>query len=138
MNWGAPIAAPDAIAALVLVALAAAYDLRLRRIPNVLTACGVAAGIALNMILFGARGAIFSMLGLSAAGVVYLGLYALRAVGAGDAKLMAALGAIVGWRNWIGIFLCTAIMGGVAAIALALARGGSGKRSRTWGSPCPS
>ena len=55
----------------------------------------------------------------------YLALYRsiLRDVGAGDVKMMAAVGAIVGWQNWVGIFLITAILGGVAAMAVVTLRG---------------
>ena len=50
-------------------------------------------------------------------------LYALRAMGAGDVKLMAAVGSMVGWEDWFGIFIITAIVGGVAALLLVLFRG---------------
>ena len=54
-------------------------------------------------------------------------LYALHAMGAGDAKLMGAVGALVGWRDWLGIFFLTAIVGGIAAITLSIARKRLGK-----------
>jgi prepilin peptidase CpaA len=50
-------------------------------------------------------------------------LYILRAMGAGDAKLMAAVGALVGWKAWFGIFLVTAIIGGIIALVLVMMRG---------------
>jgi prepilin peptidase CpaA len=45
-----------------------------------------------------------------------MALYALRAMGAGDVKLMAAVASLVGWQNWIAIFLITALIGGAAAL----------------------
>jgi prepilin peptidase CpaA len=39
-------------------------------------------------------------------------------MGAGDVKLMAAVGALVGWRDWFGTFLITAIIGGAMALIL--------------------
>jgi prepilin peptidase CpaA len=39
-------------------------------------------------------------------------------MGAGDVKLMAAVGAIVGPGNWLSIFLVTALLGGLAALVL--------------------
>ncbi len=44
-------------------------------------------------------------------------------MGAGDVKLMAAVGSLVGWQNWIAIFLLTAVLGGVAALVLVAWRG---------------
>src|SRR5471030_637312 len=39
-------------------------------------------------------------------------------MGAGDVKLMAAAGAIVGPQNWFGIFIITAIVGGLLSVIL--------------------
>jgi len=44
-------------------------------------------------------------------------------MGAGDVKLMAAVGALVGWERWFGIFFVTALIGGLMALILVLARG---------------
>ena len=44
-------------------------------------------------------------------------------MGAGDVKLMAAVGAIVGPANWLGILVLTSLFGGVAAIILVAAKG---------------
>lgn len=112
---------------LVLIALvlgAAVYDIRYRRIPNWLTVMGVAVGLLLNSFLYpGWPGLRLGLLGLAVAFGVYFVLYALRAMGAGDVKLMAAIGAMVGWQNWFGIFIITAIFGGAAALVLVLMRG---------------
>ena len=89
---------------LAVVLGAAVYDVRYRRIPNWLTVGGI-------------------LIGLAAAFGVYFLLYALRAMGAGDVKLMAAVGAIVGWQNWFGTFLVTAVVGGVMALILVATRG---------------
>ena len=111
---------------MLIVALAAAvYDVRYRRIPNWLTFGGVLIGLGLNGFLDQGRPGLFvsSLLGLAIAFVVYFVLYALRAMGAGDVKLMAAVGAIVGWRDWFGIFIITAIIGGLMALILVAVRG---------------
>jgi len=55
--------------------------------------------------------------------LIYLPLYLLRALGAGDVKLMAAVGAIVGPANWFGIFLLTSLLGGAAALVLIASKG---------------
>jgi prepilin peptidase CpaA len=121
---------------LAMVAVTAAvYDVRFRRIPNWLTLCGVLAGIGLNSLYIHSDGLEWyqglnwrtSLLGLGLAFAIYFPLYLLRGMGAGDVKLMAALGAIVGWTGWIGIFMLSNILGGITAVVLLLSRG------RLWG-----
>lgn len=108
----------------VLLAGATIYDIRFRRIPNWLTVSGMAAGILVNWFIGPPEaGLLYSLAGLGGAFAVYLFLYALRAMGAGDVKLMAAVGAVVGLQRWFGIFLITAIAGGIAALLLVLLRG---------------
>jgi prepilin peptidase CpaA len=106
------------ILAAVLVLVAGATDLHSRRIPNWLNLAGIAAGFAANWSAAGASGLWTSFSGLLLGFGVYFALYALRAMGAGDVKLMAALGAIVGPGDWFKIFLATAIAGGVIAVAM--------------------
>ena len=48
--------------------------------------------------------------------------YALGATGAGDVKLMAAVGAIVGPALVLSAFVCTSLAGGVLAVAVAVRR----------------
>ena len=116
---------------LAIVLAAAVYDVRYRRIPNWLTASGVLLGLLLNSFLyqggpgpaFGLKGLLFGLKGFALAFTVYLLLYVLRAMGAGDVKLMAAVGSIVGWENWFGIFVITAIIGGIMSLILVISRG---------------
>jgi prepilin peptidase CpaA len=117
---------PPGVEALLLALLlgAAVYDVRYRRIPNWLSIGGVVVGLALNTFLYqGLPGLRFAASGMAAGFGVYFVLYALRAMGAGDVKLMAAVGAIVGWHDWVGIFLITAIIGGAMALILVTLRG---------------
>jgi prepilin peptidase CpaA len=102
----------------VVVLAAAATDIRSRRIPNWLTLSGVIAGIAANWTISGLPGLKTSLSGLALGFGVYFVLYCLRAMGAGDVKLMAAVGAIVGPASWIAVFFATAIAGGVLALVL--------------------
>jgi prepilin peptidase CpaA len=102
---------------------AAAIDIRTRRIPNVISVGLAALGIALA-----ATGVTGITVGSSFAGFV-LGLVLmlpgrfLGATGAGDVKLMAAVGAVLGPERVLLAFVCTAIAGGVLAVAIALHRG---------------
>ena len=107
----------------LMVSIAAVYDVRFRRIPNWLVLTGLVLGLGLNTYLFEWRGARASLLGIGIALLIYLPLYLLRGMGAGDVKLMAAIGAIVGAANWFGIFFISALLGGVMAVTLLLFRG---------------
>jgi prepilin peptidase CpaA len=108
---------------LALVLCAAVYDVRYRRIPNWISLAGVLTGLALNTFLYPTwPGLFFSLKGLGLGFGVYFALYAVRAMGAGDVKLMAAVGSLVGWQNWFGIFLITAVVGGFMALILVVAR----------------
>jgi len=109
---------------IVLLLTAAVFDVLYRRIPNWLTVSGVLLGIALNAFIGPPEaGLVFSLAGLAVGFGIYAVLYALRAMGAGDVKLMAAVGALVGYQRWFGIFFITALIGGVMALILVVARG---------------
>jgi prepilin peptidase CpaA len=109
---------------LVIVAGAAAvYDLRERRVPNWLALAGVLMGVGANVAIHSLDGLWFSLAGAGLALVIYLPLYLVRAMGAGDAKLMAAVGALAGPSHWVRIFLCTAIVGALLALVLILKKG---------------
>ncbi len=105
-------------AVLLCVVLAAAvYDARYRKIPNWLSLSGLILGLGLNILLGGWKGLEAAALGLGLALLIYLPLYLIRGMGAGDVKLMAAIGAIVGPHDWLGIFLTTALAGGIISLA---------------------
>ena len=74
-----------------MVAIAAVYDIRFRRIPNWLVLTGLVLGLGLNTFLFRWPGARASLLGIGLAFLIYFPLYLLRGMGAGDVKLMAAI-----------------------------------------------
>jgi prepilin peptidase CpaA len=121
-----PIIPRGVLAVLLAVLIAAAiYDVRYRRIPNWLTVSGVLLGLAINAVIgeSGGRGILFALAGLGVAFGMYMVLYILRAMGAGDVKLMAAVGALVGWKAWFGVFFVTAIVGGIMALLLVMVRG---------------
>ncbi len=107
----------------LIVVTAGIYDLRYRRIPNWLVLVGLVLGIGLNSYEFQLIGLTRAALGMGLALLIYFPLYALRAMGAGDAKLMAAVGSIVGWQNWIVLFVVTALFGGVTAVVVLLFAG---------------
>lgn len=109
-----------ALAAGVLVATI--VDIRTRRIPNELTA--TMAGIGVGLAATGVSGVSVwaSMAGFALGLALMMPGHALGATGAGDVKLMAAVGAIVGPGLVVSAFLFTAIAGGILAILVALRR----------------
>ncbi len=106
----------------LLTLLAGACDIRARRIPNWLVLAGALFGFCLNGYLYGASGLAQSAKGLGLALLIYFPLFALRAMGAGDAKLMGAVGSIVGPGNWLGIFITTSVLGGVVGLLVVIWR----------------
>lgn len=115
---------PWTFVVLLVVALpAAVYDFRSRRIPNWLAVAGLAAGLAANAILFRWNGLVTALLGMGLALLIYFPLYLLRGMGAGDVKLMAACGAILGPKPWILFLLFTALSSAAAGLMLAATKG---------------
>ncbi len=106
-----------------LVFLAGVTDIKTRRIPNWLVVLGLGLGFALNALLFEWAGLKLSFSGAGLAFAIYFFFYLLRAMGAGDVKLMAAIGSLVGPKSWLLIFFFTAVGGGMIGVILLLAKG---------------
>lgn len=109
--------------AVVLAAGAAITDVKSARIPNAITLVGALAGVLAHGVLPGGAGAMASVAGATAGLAVFFPIFALGGLGGGDVKLMAALGAWVGWPAVLLVALYTALAGGVLAVGVALARG---------------
>lgn len=118
---------PPVVVTLLLVSClaAAVWDFRFRRIPNWLVLSALILGFGVNILVFGFGypGLLGSLAGMGLALLVYMPLYIIRAMGAGDVKLMAAIGAIIGPLNWLLLFLCTALLGGLIALVFIFFRG---------------
>lgn len=113
------------LAALTLVA--AAYDIRFRRIPNWLVLTGLIVGLAWNSFNSGLSGLGHAAAGLGLGFALYFPLYLLRARGAGDVKLLAAAGAIIGPGNTVWLFLLANVLGGIIAMVWLILRRRVGK-----------
>ncbi len=111
----------------ILVAIAAGYDIRFRRIPNWLVLSGLVIGLAWNGVSHGVAGFGHAGAGLGVGFLLYFPLYLLRARGAGDVKLLAAAGSIVGPGNCVWLFLLTAVLGGVVALLMVVIKGRAGQ-----------
>lgn len=99
------------------------FDVRSHRIPNGLVAAGIVCGLLLNNLLPSGIGIIAALQGLGLGLLLLLPLYVLRAMGAGDVKLMGMVGAFVGPKAIIGVTLLTFVAGGVLALIVAVWNG---------------
>jgi prepilin peptidase CpaA len=118
---------PVILAGAVLVSLvAAATDLRSRRVPNWLTVPGLLIGIAANTWLSGWSGLKASLLGAVVGLALLLPFVLLRSLGAGDWKLAGALGAFTGPSILVDLLLGSVLVAGVMAMALVI------YKRRTW------
>jgi prepilin peptidase CpaA len=104
------------------LAAATVIDLKTRRIPNVLTVGMIAAGAALAAAGASGISVPLSILGFFLGLLLMMPGYTLGATGAGDVKLMGAVGALVGPALVIKAFLLAAIAGGVLALVVATRR----------------
>ena len=106
-----------------LLVLACVTDLRSRRIPNVLTGTAVVCAVVFHLATGGWSAAGWSALGLCIGTVLFLPMFALRGMGAGDVKLLAAVGAWLGPGQVTTAAIATSIVGGVLALVVAFAYG---------------
>ena len=116
---------------LCLVCQAAASDLAWRRVPNVLVLAGLLLALALHWRLGGGN----ALLGQALAGagvglLLFLPMYALGGMAAGDVKLMAMVGSFLGPAATCQVVIFVFITGGLAAISYALWHRMAGKLLR--------
>ena len=111
-------------AASILVALiAAAWDLKTRRIPNVLTFGAAIGAIIAHGYLGGLSGSGWALAGWFVGVAFFLPIFALGGMGAGDVKLLAALGAWLGPGPVVWVALFSLIAGGLIGVAVAVGYG---------------
>ena len=111
------------MAAVAAVTTAAAVvDLKTRRVPNWLTFGTAAVGVAMATANPGGIGIARALEGLLVGLVLMLPGHVFGKTGAGDVKLVAALGTLLGPRSIAMAFLYTAIAGGVLAVLVATRR----------------
>lgn len=118
----------------ILLALAVRSDLRSRRIPNWLVLSGILCALALHALLpagagffaatgAGALGPLPALGGMALGLCLLLPMYMLNAMGAGDVKLMAMVGAFTGPVAVAGAVIATLLAGGLLAVAVSLYAG---------------
>ena len=92
------------------------YDARYRRIPNAFVLATLIAGLSINSIIGGLPGALASLGGCALAFALMFMLHIFGAMGAGDVKLFAAIGSVVGASLVVPTFLVVVLTGGALAV----------------------
>jgi prepilin peptidase CpaA len=116
-----------------LFIIACITDIRGQKIPNWLTFPAALAGIIYCTAVSGMQGLVNSAAGLGLGLALLLPFYAFGGMGAGDVKLMGAIGALIGPKAVFSAFLCTALVGGVYAITLLAVYGYVGQTFSRYG-----
>jgi len=111
---------PSLVASLfVLVPLAIIiiyYDVKYRRIPNAYVLAALISGLTLNTTINGLNGAASSLGGCVLAFILIFVLHVFGAMGAGDVKLFAAIGAVTGAHLVLPTFFVVVLTGGLLAL----------------------
>lgn len=102
--------------AVIAALLGAWFDVTSRRIPNRLTYPAILAALLVRFGFFGWRGLLEGLLGFLFCGGIFLLLFVIHAMGGGDVKLMAAVGAWVGYHHSLLALIVCALAGGVIAL----------------------
>src|ERR1035437_3818442 len=112
---------PAAATACALVG--SVFDVKSRRIPNFVTMPAFLFSLALHLALGGWRQLLSSLAAGLICAAVFLVFYIAGGMGAGDVKLILAVGCIAGLSHVAYLLVLTALSGGVMALVLALACG---------------
>jgi len=107
----------------VVLIMASITDLRSHRISNKLTYSTMIFGLVFSSLTSGLAGLLQSVSGLSLGLALLIGFYLLGGMGAGDVKLMAAVGSLLGPQGVFAAFLGTALAGGIYALLVLAATG---------------
>jgi prepilin peptidase CpaA len=110
------------ITSVAVTVIALITDLRSRRIPNILTFSAITVGLMYHLVVGGGTVLLQSAEGMLLGLALFMIPYVMRGMGAGDVKLMGALGAMLGPRAIANICLFTALVGGIYALGIILLR----------------
>jgi prepilin peptidase CpaA len=99
------------------------YDARYRRIPNAFVLATLVAGLSVNAIIGGTAGALASLGGCALAFALMFMLHIFGAMGAGDVKLFAGIGSVLGASLVVPTFLVVVLTGGALAVVTMLRAG---------------
>ena len=108
---------------LTLTLYAAWVDGMTRRIPNWLTVSGFLTGVAIHLVFGGWRGGLVALEGAGLGLLILLPLVLMRGLGAGDWKLIGAVGAFVGpVMLWFVLFASVMVAGAMAIVSMIRAK----------------
>jgi prepilin peptidase CpaA len=111
----APLLLTSLLLLLPIAAIITYYDVKYRRIPNAYVLATLISGLLINTVYGGFSGTLISLKGcLLAFGLMFL-LHVFGAMGAGDVKLFAAIGSVIGVSNVLPTFMVTLLVGGLLA-----------------------
>lgn len=105
------------------VIAAVLWDMHTRRIPNVLTFGAALAGIVMHGYVAGPSGVMWALTGWAVGAAIFFPVFALGGMGAGDIKLLGAVGAWLGPMPALLVALYSGIAGGVMAVFVAALSG---------------
>ena len=105
-----------------ILAAAVYTDLRSHRIPNNLIAVGLILAIIFQLAANGVHGLLFGFLAALVGLGCFMPFYALRAMGAGDVKLMAVVGFFTSPRGVLYAVVLSLLAGGLCALSYLLWR----------------
>jgi prepilin peptidase CpaA len=105
---------------IIVLLVAAIIDMRSYRIPNLLTYPTMATAMMYHILNDGLNGLFYSSAGLALGIGLFIVPYLMGAMGAGDAKLMGAVGAVLGPSGVLNACIFTAIAGGIYALTVLL------------------
>jgi prepilin peptidase CpaA len=116
------ISVPHVVVILV-AGMASASDIRTARIPNLLTFGAAAAALVYLLASNGWSGVAAAGEGWVVGVLLFFPFFALGGLGAGDVKLLGAIGAWLGPRETLWVAVYASMAGGVMALIVALATG---------------
>lgn len=105
-------------------------DIRWMKIPNWITLPALVAGISLQVIMSGLHGLLLSLCGAGSGFLLLLIMYFIGAVGAGDVKLFAGIGAWTGVLFSLQVIVYSVLLGAVVGWIMILFRREAGRRVR--------
>jgi len=108
---------------IAVLIIAAIYDLLFHKIPNWLTYPTILIGIFYYIGIKGVEGFLFSIGGIAVGTATLIIPYLLGGTGAGDVKLLGAVGSLLGPKGVFVAFILTSIVGGIYALILLTCHG---------------